>query len=62
MSDRVESFVYDDDIVRKFLLATVVWGLVGTLVGLIVALQLVSPAFNFATPWRGGSGSTRRAR
>ena len=26
---RLERFVYDDDIVRKFMLATMVWGLVG---------------------------------
>jgi len=51
MSDRIEQFTYDDDITRKFLLATLVWGLVGMLVGLVVALQLVSPVFNFATPW-----------
>ncbi len=51
MTERVERFVYDDGIVRMFLLATVVWGAVGTTVGLVVALQLVSPAFNLATPW-----------
>jgi cbb3-type cytochrome c oxidase subunit I len=31
---------YDDKIVRMFTLATVVWGFVGMLVGLIIALQL----------------------
>jgi cytochrome c oxidase cbb3-type subunit I/II len=51
VSERVERFVYDDAIVRMFLLATVVWGLVGMLAGLVVALQLVSPALNFQTPW-----------
>jgi cytochrome c oxidase cbb3-type subunit I/II len=51
MSTRVERFVYDDGIVRMFLLATMVWGLVGMLVGLVVALQLVHPAFNLATAW-----------
>ena len=50
-AERVERFVYDDAIVRMFLLATVVWGLVGMLVGLVIALQLVNPAFNFGTPW-----------
>jgi len=33
-------FRYDDKIVRMFVLATAVWGLVGMLVGLIIALQL----------------------
>jgi len=40
----VESFTYDDDIVRKFSAATILWGLVGMLVGLIVAIELVLPA------------------
>ena len=35
---RMESFSYDDAIVRKFVLATIVWGFVGMLVGLIIAL------------------------
>jgi len=51
MTERLERFAYDDAIVRMFLLATVAWGIVGTLVGLVVALQLVQPAFNFQTPW-----------
>ncbi|UJR79455.1 cytochrome-c oxidase, cbb3-type subunit I [Sandaracinus amylolyticus] len=32
--------VYDDKVVRAFILASVVWGVVGMLVGVIVALQL----------------------
>jgi cytochrome c oxidase cbb3-type subunit I/II len=43
----MESFVYDDDIVRKFSTATVVWALVATLVGLLVAAQLAFPQLNF---------------
>ncbi|MEZ6210836.1 MAG: cytochrome-c oxidase, cbb3-type subunit I [Phycisphaerales bacterium] len=39
----LESFSYDDAVVRKFMLATLVWGFVGMLVGLIVAIQLVAP-------------------
>lgn len=31
---------YDDAIVRKFVLATMIWGIVGMLVGVIIALQL----------------------
>ena len=46
MSVVMERFRYDDAIVRQFLLATFVWGFVGMLVGLIVALQLAHPAFN----------------
>jgi cytochrome c oxidase cbb3-type subunit I/II len=47
----IESFSYDDDIVRKFLLATFIWGLVGMLVGLLIALQLANPAFNMGLEW-----------
>ena len=49
-STLLDSFSYDDDIVRKFLVATFVWGLVGMLVGLVVAVQLANPAMNVA-PW-----------
>ena len=41
---RLETFVYDDAIVRKFLCATVIWGIVAMLVGILVALELVLPA------------------
>ena len=40
----LERFTYDDAIVRKFFFATVIWGVVGLLVGVLVALQLVAPA------------------
>jgi cytochrome c oxidase cbb3-type subunit I/II len=42
----MEEFVYDDAIVRKFTLATVVWGIVGMLVGVIIALEMVLPALD----------------
>ncbi len=50
-SARLESFSYDDDVVRKFLWATFIWGLVGMLVGLIIALQLANPIFNTSLEW-----------
>jgi len=43
---RVDKFRYDDAIVRMFLTATLVWGLVGMVVGLLIALQLASHQFN----------------
>jgi cytochrome c oxidase cbb3-type subunit I/II len=43
----VETFYYDNKIVRKFGMATVIFGIVGMLVGLLVALQLAFPALNF---------------
>ncbi len=51
MSERLERFSYDDGIVRMFTWATMLWGVVGMLVGVIAALQLANPAFNFATSW-----------
>ena len=51
MTVRVEQYRYDDAIVRKFLVMTLIWGIVGMLVGLLVALQLANPWFNFHVPW-----------
>ncbi len=43
---QVEKFNYDNRIVRNFAYATMIWGAVGMLAGLWVALQLVFPAMN----------------
>ena len=43
--------VYSDDPVRLFALAAVVWGVVGMLVGVIIAAQLAWPELNFGIPW-----------
>jgi cytochrome c oxidase cbb3-type subunit 1 len=42
---------YNDRVVRQFALMTVVWGIVGMLVGVIIAAQLLWPALNFDIPW-----------
>ncbi len=42
---------YNFDVVRQFTVMTVIWGLVGTLVGVLIAAQLIWPALNFDTPW-----------
>jgi cytochrome c oxidase cbb3-type subunit 1 len=42
---------YNDKVVRQFAIMTVVWGVVGMLVGLIIAAQLIWPALNFDMPW-----------
>lgn len=39
----VEKFHYDNKIVRDFGIATIVWGLIGFLVGLTIALKLIFP-------------------
>ena len=43
---QVEKFYYDNKTVKNFAYATILWGVVGMLVGLIVALQLVFPQLN----------------
>ncbi len=43
---QVEKFYYDNRIVKNFAFATILWGVVGMLAGLYVALQLVFPALN----------------
>ncbi len=42
---------YDDEIVKKFLWATIIWGGVAFLVGLIAALQLAHWPFNLGLEW-----------
>ncbi len=42
---------YNDKVVLQFSVMTVVWGIVGMLVGLIIAAQLYWPALNFDLPW-----------
>ncbi|GBE30480.1 MAG TPA: cytochrome-c oxidase, cbb3-type subunit I [Bacteroidetes bacterium] len=46
MSGNVETFQYDNKIVRMFLIASIVFGAIGMLVGLIIAIQLFFPALN----------------
>ena len=43
----IESFEYDNTIVRDFSVATIFWGVVGFLVGLLAAVQLFFPELNF---------------
>lgn len=47
----LEQFAYDDGIVRMFAMATMVWGLIAFIVGLLVALQLSDWRLNFNLPW-----------
>ncbi|CAN5377415.1 cytochrome-c oxidase, cbb3-type subunit I [soil metagenome] len=42
---------YNYTVVKQFAIATVVWGVVGMLVGVIIAAQLAWPALNFDIPW-----------
>ena len=42
---------YNYRVVKQFAIMTVVWGVVGMLVGVIIAAQLAFPALNFDIPW-----------
>jgi cytochrome c oxidase cbb3-type subunit 1 len=42
---------YNDKVVRQFAVMTVVWGIVGMLVGVIIATQLYWPDLTFGVPW-----------
>ena len=42
----VETFKYDNRIVRAFAIVTVIWGIVGMLVGLLAAVELFFPGAN----------------
>jgi cytochrome c oxidase cbb3-type subunit 1 len=42
---------YNDKVVRQFTIMTVVWGVVGMLVGVIIAAQLAWPELNFGISW-----------
>lgn len=46
----VEKFSYDNQIVKQFTVATVFWGIVGMLVGLLLAFQIYLPELNFGIP------------
>ncbi len=47
----VSQQTYNYDVVRQFAIMTVVWGVVGMLVGVFIAAQLVWPALNFDIAW-----------
>ncbi len=51
MSLAIEHPEYNYTVVRRFAIMTVVWGLVGMAVGVLLALQLAWPVFNFEVPW-----------
>ncbi|SFF63063.1 cytochrome-c oxidase, cbb3-type subunit I [Sunxiuqinia elliptica] len=44
----LQKFTYDNKITRNFAVATIVWGVVGLLAGLLVALQIFIPEMNFS--------------
>ncbi|MGR4069437.1 cytochrome-c oxidase, cbb3-type subunit I [Halomonas sp. LR3S48] len=51
MSTALEHPTYNYKVVRQFAIMTVVWGIVGMLLGVILAAQLVWPQLNLDLPW-----------
>ena len=46
-----ETMTYDYSVVRQFAIATVILGIVGMLIGVLIASQMAWPVLNFDTPW-----------
>ena len=51
MNENTTTIRYNDEIVRRFTLASVFWGVAGILFGVFIALQLAFPALNFGLPY-----------
>ncbi len=51
MQNPMDNQHYTDDVVRHFAIMAVVWGVVGMLVGLLIASQLAWPDMNMGVPW-----------
>ena len=51
MSTAFDHPEYNYKVVRQFAIMTVVWGIVGMSLGVLIAAQLAWPALNFDTPW-----------
>jgi len=47
----LEEFSYDDCLVKMFLMATLLWGAVAMLVGVVIAFQLANWKLNFGIEW-----------
>src|SRR3954463_1143001 len=47
----IPAATYNDSVVRQFSLMAVVWGVVGMLVGVLIAAQLAWPELNMGVPW-----------
>ncbi len=51
MTEKKRVIEYNDQIVRLFMLASIVWGIVGMLVGVLIAAQLNFHLLNFNMEW-----------
>jgi cytochrome c oxidase cbb3-type subunit I len=51
MSSSLVNERYNDKVIRQFAVMTLVWGIVGMAVGLLIAAQLYWPSLNFDVAW-----------
>ena len=51
MSQNIATEEYNYKVVRQFAIMTVIWGIIGMTIGVLIASQLAWPALNFDTPW-----------
>ncbi|MBX9912455.1 MAG: cytochrome-c oxidase, cbb3-type subunit I [Pseudomonadaceae bacterium] len=51
MSSAISPTAYNYKVVRQFAIMTVIWGIVGMGMGVLIASQLVWPELNFDLPW-----------
>ena len=51
MNNTKTTIEYNDGIVRQFLIAGILWAVVGMLAGVVIASQLAFWQMNFNTPW-----------
>ncbi len=47
----IQKFYYDNQIVRKFIIATMFWGIIGMSVGLLLAFMFLFPNLTDGIPW-----------
>ena len=47
----LEKFYFDNKIVKQFGVASLFWGVIGMLVGVLIAFQLAYPALNLGLPY-----------
>lgn len=48
---KIEQFYYDNKIVKKFIYATLFWGIIGMSVGLLLAYLFIFPSLTEGIPW-----------
>ncbi len=51
MSQNIATEEYNYKVVRQFAIMTVIWGIIGMSIGVLIASQLAWPVMNFDTPW-----------